>query len=516
MTTVGRGELGQRQSGVPTLESISPSSFEQAAIAAPVEHHRPDPLPAIARSIPDAIVLAMAETVLALGAITCVLIFTNLDAMPDGIDSFLSIRVTLRNVLLFGMFATIWPTIFWIFGLYDASRIRRSIDERIRVIGACSVGSIVALILPLMSRGGGLKTRDLGFFWLGTMVSTIMLREVRRRVVSGRRPHRRVLFVGSGVRARHMWHSLSRDARASYELAGFVDTPNPLPGASALGGKCLGTLDQLEALLMGHAIDEVYVALPIKSHYPQIQAAILVCERVGVRTRYKAHLFNSEVAWPRYDEPGSPTVTLHVVPDDARLYVKRALDLVGAATTLVVLSPFMLAVALAIKATSSGSVIFAQERYGLNRRRFRMFKFRTMTERAEQLQDALEARNEADGPVFKIRNDPRVTPVGQFLRRTSIDELPQLINVLRGEMSLVGPRPLPPRDVTRFTCAADMRRFSVRPGLTCLWQISGRSTLSFGEWVRLDLKYIDDWSLTRDLLILIRTIPAIVRGRGAH
>jgi lipopolysaccharide/colanic/teichoic acid biosynthesis glycosyltransferase len=137
-------------------------------------------------------------------------------------------------------------------------------------------------------------------------------------------------------------------------------------------------------------------------------------------------------------------------------------------------------------------------------------------EDAEQLQEALEGLNEADGPVFKIWNDPRVTPLGRFLRRTSIDELPQFVNVLRGEMSLVGPRPLPPRDVTRFTAADAMRRFSVRPGLTCLWQISGRSTLSFSEWIRLDLQYIDGWSLALDLVILARTIPAIVRGIGAQ
>jgi lipopolysaccharide/colanic/teichoic acid biosynthesis glycosyltransferase len=145
-----------------------------------------------------------------------------------------------------------------------------------------------------------------------------------------------------------------------------------------------------------------------------------------------------------------------------------------------------------------------------------MLKFRTMVVNAEALQPALEDANEADGPVFKIAVDPRITPIGKFLRRTSLDELPQLINVLRGEMSLVGPRPLPLRDVGRFTCASDLRRFSVRPGITCLWQISGRSSLSFVDWVRLDLQYIDSWSLALDLSILVRTLPAVVRGDGAH
>jgi lipopolysaccharide/colanic/teichoic acid biosynthesis glycosyltransferase len=160
-------------------------------------------------------------------------------------------------------------------------------------------------------------------------------------------------------------------------------------------------------------------------------------------------------------------------------------------------------------------VLFTQERYGYNKRRFRMYKLRTMVVDAEARQAGLEAMNEASGPVFKIRSDPRQTPVGRVLRRWSIDELPQLYNVLRGDMSLVGPRPLPIRDVSRFAEPALMRRFSVRPGITCLWQISGRSELTFDDWVKLDLRYIDGWSLMLDVRILLRTLPAVLRGRGA-
>ena len=247
-----------------------------------------------------------------------------------------------------------------------------------------------------------------------------------------------------------------------------------------------------------------------------IQEVLFLCERVGVRTKYQADFFNSEVAWARYDDPDRPTVTMHVVPDDHRLTIKRMLDVVGAATALVILSPVMLAAAAAVKLTSRGPVLFTQERFGLNRRRFQMLKFRTMVADAEQLQDDLEQHNEANGPVFKIAEDPRITRVGRFLRRTSIDELPQLFNVLRGDMAIVGPRPLPVRDVRRFTRASDMRRFSVRPGITCLWQVSGRSNLSFDEWISLDLRYIDGWSLALDFLILLRTVPAVIRGTGAQ
>jgi exopolysaccharide biosynthesis polyprenyl glycosylphosphotransferase len=264
-------------------------------------------------------------------------------------------------------------------------------------------------------------------------------------------------------------------------------------------------------------VDEVHVGLPVKSHYPQIQETIRVAERVGVKVVYGADIFGTELARARVDRgyPRAPRVELQVVTEGMTVLVKRALDVAGATALLVVLGPLMLVTAAAIALTSEGPVLFAQERYGLNRRRFRMWKFRTMVKDAERLQAPLESQNEVQGPAFKIARDPRVTPLGRWLRRTSIDELPQLVNVLNGDMSLVGPRPLPVRDVLRFTRSADMRRFSVRPGLTGLWQVSGRSRLDFDQWITLDLRYIDRWSLALDIVILARTIPAVIRGTGA-
>jgi exopolysaccharide biosynthesis polyprenyl glycosylphosphotransferase len=197
------------------------------------------------------------------------------------------------------------------------------------------------------------------------------------------------------------------------------------------------------------------------------------------------------------------------------LVVKRTLDIAISFALLVLLSPVFVAVALAIKCTSPGPVFFLQERIGLNKRRFKICKFRTMVPDAERLMSALESRNEASGPVFKIRNDPRITQIGRFLRRTSIDELPQLINVLKGDMSLVGPRPLPVRDYEGFNEDWQRRRFSVKPGITCLWQVNGRNGISFDQWMLLDLQYMDEWSLWLDLKILARTVPAVMRGSGA-
>jgi exopolysaccharide biosynthesis polyprenyl glycosylphosphotransferase len=297
-------------------------------------------------------------------------------------------------------------------------------------------------------------------------------------------------------------------------VVGFVDTPAS-PAAGPIQRRLLGDLGQLESLLMHRAIDEVLIALPMKSCYSEIQEAIRVCQRVGVRSRYLADIFEY-TGNGHANASDSPTVIdIPIAADDYRLLIKRMIDVLGATAGLILLSPLLLAVAIAIKVTSRGPVLFAGERYGYNRRRFRMYKFRSMVHNAEELQHLYEDRNEVEGPIFKIREDPRITPLGRILRRTSIDELPQLYNVLIGDMSLVGPRPMATRDVQQFTEAALMRRFSVRPGITCLWQVSGRSNLGFDDWIALDLRYIDQWSLVLDLLILVRTVPAVLKGTGA-
>ena len=185
------------------------------------------------------------------------------------------------------------------------------------------------------------------------------------------------------------------------------------------------------------------------------------------------------------------------------------------AIALLSLAPVMLIIAVLIRLRSPGPVFFLQDRMGLNKRRFRLYKFRTMVPDAEKQIAQLEHLNEVSGPVFKIRNDPRVTPLGRFLRKTSLDELPQLINVLMGDMSLVGPRPLPVRDYESFNTAWHRRRFSVKPGITCLWQVMGRNSIPFEQWMALDMQYIDQWSLLLDLQILVKTIPAVLKGSGA-
>jgi exopolysaccharide biosynthesis polyprenyl glycosylphosphotransferase len=327
---------------------------------------------------------------------------------------------------------------------------------------------------------------------------------------------KQVLLVGSGPLAARVRQELGADPHHISEIIGYVDS-EPQSNLHAVGVAYLGGIDDLEAILMHLVVDEVFVGLPIKSGYEQIQRTFAACERVGVPARYPTDLFRTTLAPPRLEQRvNTPLIAVTVAADDYRLVIKRAMDVLGAGLLLVACAPVLLLVAAAIKLTSPGPVLFAHERYGYMKRRFRMYKFRTMVSGAEEHQAELENRNEASGPIFKIRADPRVTPVGRFLRRTSLDELPQLWHVLIGQMSLVGPRPMSLRDVSRFQDPWLMRRFSVRPGLTCLWQISGRSNLGFDKWVELDLTYIDGWSLRLDCQIIVKTIPAVVKGTGAH
>ena len=279
----------------------------------------------------------------------------------------------------------------------------------------------------------------------------------------------------------------------------------------------MSNLDGFQEILKHQVIDEVVLSLPVKSHYEKISTIINICEEQGIIIRFLSDIFDLKIAKSYIDHLDDiHFLTLHSAPiEQWPLLVKKSFDVALSFVLLVLLSPLFLLVAILIKLNSKGPVFFTQERVGFNKRRFKLFKFRTMVDNAEKLREKLEEQNEATGPVFKIKNDPRLTRVGKWLRRTSVDELPQLINVLKGEMSLVGPRPLPIRDYEGFYHNWHRRRFSVRPGITCLWQVNGRSHIPFEKWMELDVQYIDNWSLWLDLKILAKTIPAIIRGSGA-
>jgi exopolysaccharide biosynthesis polyprenyl glycosylphosphotransferase len=465
-------------------------------------------------------VSAFVNAAVVLLALLGVFVAVNWDNMPDGPGGFLAMRFTVKNLLITSIFLIGGAAAFRIFGLTKSSLGVPFRKDAVNVIKACTVASVFAFLFPLTSQTGAFTQRIVLYFLPTAIIACLCGRLVARvfseriaRTMDGRRD---LIIVGSGPRAENLYRRVRDSNQQDFRFLGFVDSPNGHVVAAEIRRQMIGTLDELEGILMRQPVDGVLIALPAKSCYSQIQTAIGTCERAGVEAKYLSDIFEVSYARPTF-EPGKDgsVVSLKVVHDDARLLVKRAIDIAGALFGLALFGPLMLTIAAAIRLTSPGPALFTQQRFGLRKRRFRMYKFRTMVPDAEKLQAALESQNEVHGPVFKIRNDPRITPIGRFLRKTSLDEFPQFLNVLRGEMSLVGPRPLPERDVSRFDDASLMRRFSVKPGLTCLWQINGRSDTDFERWIALDLRYIDTWSLALDARILLKTIPAVLRGSGA-
>lgn len=422
-------------------------------------------------------------------------------------------------VAIASMFAPGWHVILAGRGLYDSRRLGSTARDLLEVVAACALGTALVLVLLVLFESA-LATRLFAInlfamLWLLVSMSRLAIRAGLHRLRIQGRNLRFVLIVGTGPRAQRLVQAILSAPELGYRIVGFVDDENLLPTG---GGEVIGGIDDLPRLLSTSIVDEIFVALPIRSRYTQTQQVAHEAEKQGVPVMLLPDLFTMKLARTRVGLVGdSPVVRFITGPDlDGRMVFKRLFDFVVASIALFMLAPLMLIIAFAIRSTSPGPAVFRQSRIGLSKRPFAMLKFRTMSADAEQKQALLEAQNEADGAVFKMRNDPRVTRIGRFLRQTSLDELPQLLNVLRGEMSLVGPRPLPLRDVERFKEDWQRRRFSVLPGLTCLWQLSGRSNVDFQRWMELDLEYIDQWSLLLDLKILLRTIPVVLKRDGAY
>jgi exopolysaccharide biosynthesis polyprenyl glycosylphosphotransferase len=336
--------------------------------------------------------------------------------------------------------------------------------------------------------------------WLRLRVTGLRLQQSRRID--------KVLIVGVDALGR-----LTDDAicGSSRHLVGYLRFSEQTNGAR-LHASVLGTVADLECVLKEHVVDEVYFAA--SDHRGEVQGAIGVCEKLGVPFALPAGGYRFGRAKCTQAAPDGYLHYLSVPNKPVQLGLKRLVDIGLSALALIALSPLFFVVAIAVKVTSKGPIPFRQERVGLRGRTFYMLKFRSMVVNAEELRAKLSAANELTGPVFKMKRDPRVTPFGRFMRKYSIDELPQLINVLRGDMSLVGPRPPLPTEVAQYE-AWQRRRLSVRPGLTCVWQVSGRNQISFLDWMRLDMQYIDHWSFAHDIGLILRTIPVVLLGRGA-
>lgn len=325
-----------------------------------------------------------------------------------------------------------------------------------------------------------------------------------------------VLIVGSRSRALELVEALEKQIVWGVRVVGFVDPDSSQLGKVINGITVIGTIENMHECLKTNVVDEVIVAIP-RSLLSDAEPLVQACEEEGIRLRFMADVFNVKLANISLSRIGEiPLLNMEPVSQDRKqLFIKRLMDFFLTALAIPLLVPLFAVIALAIKLDSRGPVFFIQQRVGLRKHIFPMMKFRSMHLDAEERLHEIEHLNEAEGPIFKMENDPRVTRVGNFLRKTSLDELPQLINVLRGEMSLVGPRPMSIRDVDLFDRGIQRKRFSVQPGITCLWQISGRSDLPFDKWLELDLLYIENWSLLYDMKILLKTIPAVILSKGA-
>lgn len=448
---------------------------------------------------------------------------------PISFVDFLSVRVKLQNFALMLVLLMVFHLILVGSGLYQSKRLTRRRQEAWEIIKACS------WIILFMAGAGYAFQVDLitlpflGVFWALSAWILIFTRLVQRAVLgwfrARGRNHRQALIIGTNQRAIQFAQSILGQQKLGYHVVGFVD--ESWEGLDTFHKANQQHIDSPFNLVTGfdgfrefirqNVVDEVFVFLPVGAYYNRISQIVAHCEEQGVMVRMSTSIFNLKVGQTTIDElqeESVVTVSTGAMRGWSFLF-KRVFDLVAASIIVILLSPVMLLTALMVKITSPGPVLFKQERVGLNKRKFHVYKFRSMVVDAEKRMAELEKLNEASGPVFKITRDPRITPIGEFIRKTSLDELPQLFNVIKGDMSLVGPRPLPIRDYSGFDTDWHRRRFSVRPGITCLWQVQGRSSIPFEKWMELDMQYIDQWSLALDLIILFKTIPAVLKGSGA-
>ncbi|HBY63129.1 MAG TPA: sugar transferase [Solibacterales bacterium] len=404
---------------------------------------------------------------------------------------------------------------FWM-RIYERARSRRPLTLLADAVRQSAVAGVAIVVFEYALRLDLSRPFLALFLFYGAILAALFragAMTVSRRLRPS--PHY-VMVVGTGEAARRMGRLLEEAASQGVCLNGFFSSETPAPHVVELRAEyAVHPIGRLPGLLRERVIDEIVFA-PDTRDISALEDVFLLCDEEGVRTSVAVDFFPHVHSTAYLDRLGpAPLLTFSATPhDEVRLMLKRAIDITVSAAALTVLSPLFLAVALVIKATSAGPVIFRQERCGLNGRRFICLKFRSMIENAEEMKASLAHLNEKT-TVFKIANDPRLTPAGRWLRKFSIDEWPQLWNVLRGDMSLVGPRPAVPSEVERYE-RWQRRRLRMRPGLTCLWALAGRDSLDFESWMKMDMQYIDNWSLGLDWSILLRTIPHVVTGRGAH
>jgi len=427
----------------------------------------------------------------------------------------LSIYISLLPVLL-----VVWGGLLYFFGMYTSFRVRRTSELLFIVLKAAFFSFVIfAGYIYLFKLQNISQTFIIFVFTFSTLLISlekialvIFFRYIRKKGYN----FRNILVIGTGKRAQRFIKLVKGHSEWGLRIVGLVDDEESKIGEVIGGYKVLGAFKDVPDIIHNNIVDEVVFVVP-RFWLHKIEEIMHFCEAEGLRVHVAVDYFNLKFSKAKQaDLNGFPLLTFESTPDRLwHLLIKRLLDLVFSGVALLILAPFFVIISIIIKATSEGPVFFRQKRCSLNGRTFTLYKFRTMVKDAEARLDKLLQHNEMSGPVFKMENDPRLTRIGKFLRKTSIDELPQLWNVFKGDMSLVGPRPPLPKEVQQYD-SWQRRRLSMRPGITCLWQVKGRNRIvNFDEWARLDLEYIDNWSLGLDFKILLKTIPAVLFTRGA-
>ncbi len=410
--------------------------------------------------------------------------------------------------------------VLWIEGAYRYKRDRMFTEEFSIVMRSALIGIAATIFVVFLSSPGYYSRLIFGYTGILIVLLLSISRGIERSILV--RQHRkgigvtRILIVGAGEVARSLLRTIYARPELGYQVVGFLDD-DPVRAKTPIGRfPALGTTDMLEKLALQHQLDEVAITLPWSAH-SKIVNMINLCEKHKIVVRIVPDLYQMTLSRVTVDNlNGIPLLSLREPSlRDWQILLKRVMDVLLSALVLVITSPIILLTVIAIKLDSPGPIIFSQKRMGKDDKQFNVYKFRSMCVDAEAQVATLQEQNEASGPLFKMRNDPRITRVGRVIRRLSIDELPQFWNVLKGNMSVIGPRPALPNEVEQYE-PWHKRRLEVAPGITGLWQVSGRSDLTFDEMALLDIYYIENWSATLDLTILLKTIPTVILGSGAY
>jgi len=416
-------------------------------------------------------------------------------------------------------FSVIWVVIFTKLGAYSYQRFT-SIQKEFKIVVKTTIFGVFIFFAAFFLFRFGYIPRS--YIIIFTIVNFIFLSfektflfYIAKIIREKGKNRKKILVVGTGMRAKNFIEVVEKNISLGLDIVGLISGDKSKVSMDFHGHKVIGSNQEIGNVLHQILVDEVIICVSTK-RFDQIREILECCEREGVQVRLNSDFFGKIAKKVRVDHIyGIPIISFITTPDDEfGLYIKRLMDILISAVLMIILSPLFLVIALLIKTTSKGPIFYQWNVVGFNKKPFKSLKFRTMIPNADAIKSDLAVFNIMKGPVFKLKRDPRITSIGNILRKFSLDELPQLWSVFKGDMSLVGPRPAGPLELKKYE-SWHRRKLSIKPGITCLWQISGRNKINdFNEWVKLDLEYIENWSLSLDLKILLKTIPAVLRGTG--